>query len=145
MSFLDPEKSKILKLNIFDELRKKKDRILEGYDDVFEFIIFLKELENRITSIKDEIKPSIFTELKQNDNKIEVKGYKVSVTSGGRYNYKEVKEIAELETELKRLKKFSQLACKSNLAEFINSETGEIIKSAEYVPNKKSFKIEKIK
>ncbi len=119
------------------QLKEKADRIINGYESAVKSAVFIKKAEDAIKVFKEKIKEYVIDEIENGET---LDGYKLEVTSGGRYNYSSNPDYVELKNKLEEIEKDMQVAYKSGKS-LINEETGEIIPPAKFIPNKKSYKI----
>lgn len=127
--------------NIGSLLDRKKTDVLEGNDDAYKLMLFIKKLEEKLKSVKNDI---LEVAVDETTDKIEWNGYRFENTSSGRYNYDHCLEWTELKERMKTIEKNMQIVYKSGNAMFDN-ETGEEVQPAEFKPSKKSVKITKYK
>lgn len=127
--------------SLMSYLNARKNAVIDGYEDAHILAIQLKNFEEAISVIKEQIKETILSELSQ---PIEMNGFRIEETQSGRYDYSDSLEWQTLEQKKKQLEKDMQAAYKSNHA-YINEETGEIIQAAKFKPYSPSYKITKLK
>jgi len=134
-------KEKITFEKVFKFLETKKNKVLDGYKNGYELALNLKKLEIEIEKIKNEIRKTVCNEV---DGGYEWSGYKFETTASGRYNYSESEKWNDINDKKKALEKDMKYSFKTGKIMF-DKETGEEIISANYKPNKTSYKISKIK
>ena len=131
---------KELKLNI--NIEKLKNDVLDGHVDALLFLGQLKKLESKLKILRDITIPVAIDEFDlQGEKSYLLGGFEFSKTSGGRYSYKHSDEWLSINERKKELEKKMQSACKSNINEMIDGETGEVVTAAYYIPSKESIAI----
>lgn len=132
--------NKELKFNM--DLEVLKNDLQEGHTNALLFLGQLKRIENEFVELKKIALPMALDEFDlQSDKTYSLGNYDFSKTSGGRYNYKHSDEWMKLNEDRKELEKKMQNAAKSNIAEMVDAETGEVIHAAIYIPSKESISI----
>ena len=138
---IEIQKEKITFEKIFKFFETKKNEVLDGYKNGYELALSLKKLEILFKKVKDEIRESVCSEV---DGGYEWSGHKFETTASGRYDYSESEKWNDLNDRKKAFEKDMQHSFKTGKIIF-DEETGEEIVSANYKPNKISYKITKLK
>lgn len=135
------EKNKLPEINyntIFGHLMSKKNLVLDGYEEATKLALYLKKLEHAIEFIKEEIKEDVLADLIQ---PVQIDGYEIKETAGGKYDYSKNPEVVFLENKLKGIKEDMKKASKLDV---LMDEKGRKVIPGIFKPNKRSYKIEKL-
>lgn len=128
-----------MKIQRLTQLKGYANAVKEGEINPLNFLAALKKLEQEIQLCKTLVEEEALDEIdKYPEKTIELDGFSVTQTSGGRYSYKEDGEWKELEKNKKNREKQMQQAYKTEGELVID---GEVIPPADYIPNKKSISI----
>jgi len=112
---------------IFDFLETQKNKVLNGFSDGYKLAILLDLFSDKIAEIKNAISDVVINEVSES---ITYNGYRIELSKGGRYDYKNSVLWNSLNSEIKELEKNMQLASKVNGE--IADVNGEIIQPAIY-------------
>tara|TARA_B100000519_G_C14251244_1_gene442540 strand:+ start:1221 stop:1634 length:414 start_codon:yes stop_codon:yes gene_type:complete len=120
------------------------DLVKEGEIDPIKAFVVLKEIEKKSKEYKSKIEDIALDELsKYGREGLEMDGNQISIKrSAGRWSFKHIKEVVELENELKALKekhKGSYKQIQSNITSI--GEGGDVIDPAEFKEGKEIIQI----
>ncbi len=125
-------------------LEKKKQQVLNGEINALDFYCECKELAEILKEVMDEILEDAILEYEKYGSKsINKKGFEISTTQSGRYDYSVSNEWCKLNAATKEIEKKMQAAYNAG-GSVINEGTGEIFTPASYKSNKMSLKFKKI-
>jgi len=122
--------------------------VVEGEIDPLKAVIVLKEIEKKAKEYKCMIDDLALDEItKYGRGGTEIEGYSVSVrSSAGRWDFKHIKDITDLENQLKELKEKHKGAYNQMLRNLTTlGEGGEVIIPANFKQGKEIIVITKIK
>jgi predicted RNase H-like nuclease (RuvC/YqgF family) len=117
--------------DIINFLKRKCKNVVEGNTEGYKLQLHLNTLEKEIKRIKDEIKETVFDELKDS---FDWNGYNFKTTSGsGKYDFSCFDEWKKKSKEIKEMEENMKLAYKKG-KEYIDSDTGEVYPIPEFKP-----------
>tara|TARA_R100000655_G_scaffold31221_1_gene62655 strand:- start:1315 stop:1731 length:417 start_codon:yes stop_codon:yes gene_type:complete len=122
--------------------------VIEGEIDPLKAVIVLKEIEKKAKEYKCMIDDIALDEItKYGRGGTEIDGYSVSVrSSAGRWDFKHIKDITDLEKQLKELKEKHKAAYNQMTRNLTTlGEGGEVIIPANYKQGKEIIVISKLK
>ena len=133
-----------MKTEIKELINQLTYKAIEGEEQEQKVLLQLKDIEDCLKSSLEQVKSIV---LEKQTGPVDLEGYKISIHQGGRYSYKHIDAWQNLNSQLKQIEKEAQTLYKVSASneEWINGVTGEIKMVAEYMPNKPSIKIEKLK
>ena len=137
--------------DVLAEVRKKTRDIVslvnEGYMQSTDAYVLLKQIEVNAKSMKDELKEQTIDLIHQigfNNRTIDTSSASIELrSSAGRWDFSHIKEITDLEEELKRLKERSKLAYKNEQSGsyLVTEDAGEIVTSAKFIPGSETIAV----
>lgn len=121
-------------------------QVVLGELSPLEFKLYLNRLKDVITECEEMVDEVVLTEGEKYKGQV-IHGYRVEISSSGRYKYDHIPEIVELKKRLKFLEQLHQSAYKFHTQGtcILDDETGETITPAEFVPSKTYVKLQKEK
>ena len=123
-------------IGIINEIaRQAKD----GETDALKCFTQIRNIEKAAEEAKEIILSLALDQFRKYGKKeVELYGFKISETGGGKYDYKDIPEWITAKEKISEIEQKAQLAFKSN-------ELVDGIMPACYCPNKSSLKFEKVK
>lgn len=130
-----------LKANEIGELSNRlANEVLSGNVNPLDAFVTLKKIEETIKNVKSQIEELALDEASKHPKTFNHLGVEItSKSSAGRWDFKHIPEVVELEKELKQLKDRHKLAHKSS--DQLVSNDGEIIQPANYNEGKNILSI----
>lgn len=118
---------------------------LEGEIDPLKTYTELHSIELCLKSIKEEcLELALIERRKYAEKSVNLGGYSIELSKGGRYEYKHIQAWVDANEKLKSIEKNAQMAYQAGKNQLI-SEDGEINEPAYYNENKESLRLKKIK
>lgn len=142
-----PVKSNITlnKASLMTKVKQITQEVNDGKVNPLEAFVFLNWMAKVADGAKNQILDQAIVEAeKYPEKETNVYDAKVAIRSGGgKYDYSGIEEIVKMETKLKALKENAKVAYKSMQTgnQMVNEETGEIVESAKFNPNKQTIAI----
>jgi hypothetical protein len=139
--FFEP-KSNLKEIDFKTEISEMIARVEEGYENELEIYCLLDDLQKSIEAAKERIKvAAIAVREKYPEKTLEKFGKKISITSGGRYDYKTNDEWKSLDSKRKEVEKNMKTAYDMYKQGKELVIDGEIIPPAEFKPSKQSLRL----
>lgn len=124
-----------------EQIEKLVSAVKDGETNPLEAYVSLRAVKHVLEEALSQLKDDVIEEhSKHGEKEVNIKGAKVSITSGGRYSYKSSSQWAELNDKRKSIEKSMQMAYKTG--EEMYDSDGVLIEPAEYIPNNESVKVE---
>lgn len=124
---------------IIGHIRDLAQQAIDGEIDALKAFTLIREVEKAAKEAQDEILSIALDQFRKYGKKtVELYGYKISESAGGKYDYKDIHLWVQKKKELDAIQEKAQLAFKSG-----NIVDG--IEPAVYSSNKASLKFENIK
>lgn len=142
-----PVKSNITlnKASLMTKVKQITQEVNEGRVNPLEAFVFLNWMAKVAEGAKNQLLEQAIVEAEKYPEK-ETNVYDAKITvrnGGGKYDYSGIEEIVKKEVELKALIEDAKAAYKSMKSgnQMVNEDTGEIIESAKFNPNKQTIAI----